>query len=182
MNRAITVFGLLVMLAGCATVPRGLAPVGDFDARRYLGTWYEIARLDHSFERDLTHVRATYSPMADGRIEVVNRGYDSRVKSWQEIRGTARLAGEPELGSLLVSFFPPFEAGYHVIALDRQAYRWAIVAGPNRKFLWVLSRTPRIDPALRGKLWHIVEEAGYDPGLLIKVPQDRPPPVTPPSA
>ena len=87
---------LALWLVGCAIdPPPGVKPVSDCDLDRYLGHWYEIARLDHSFERDLTHVRATYSAMADGRIEVVNRGYDSRVKSWQEIRGTARLAGRP---------------------------------------------------------------------------------------
>lgn len=179
MIRLLSVIGLALFLISCASVPRGLTPVGDFDSRRYLGTWYEIARFDHSFERGLTHVRATYAAMPDGRIEVLNSGFDTGKKSWREIRGTARMAGELEKGSLLVSFFPPFESGYHVIALDRQSYRWAIVAGPNRKFLWLLSRTPSIDARLRAKLWHLVEEAGYDPALLIEVPQNDTPPFTP---
>jgi apolipoprotein D and lipocalin family protein len=166
---------LLFFVGGCASPPEGLSPVSGFDPSRYLGTWYEIARYDHSFERGLTHVSATYSERPDGRIEVLNRGYDSGKSAWRDIRGTARLAGDEDTGSLLVSFFPPFEAGYHVIALDRTGYQWAVVAGPNRKFLWLLSRTPEIGAATRAKLLRIVEESGYDPDLLIDVPQDAPP-------
>jgi apolipoprotein D and lipocalin family protein len=167
---------LLFLQGGCASPPEGLSPVSGFDASRYLGTWYEIARYDHSFERGLTHAWAHYSMGGKGKIQVVNYGYDPEKETWREIRGTARLAGDPDRGSLLVTFFPPFEAGYHVIALDREKYRWAVVAGPNRKYLWLLARTRKIDGPTRAKLVKLVEEAGYDPDGLIWVPQDSPPP------
>lgn len=162
--------------AGCASAPKGLSPVSGFEAGRYLGTWYEIGRYDHGFERGLTHVTATYSRRPDGRIEVLNRGYDSEEGRWSEIRGTARLKDAAgETGSLLVTFFPPFEAGYHIIALDRRAYRWAVVTGPNRKFLWLLARTPSIDARTRAAMMRVVTESGYDPERIIEVPQASPP-------
>lgn len=169
---------VVLTLAGCATTPpAGLSAVTGFQPERYLGTWYEIARYDHRFERGLTHVSATYTKGADGRIQVLNRGYDTGAGRWQEIRGTARLqSADGGTGSLLVTFFPPFEAGYHVIALDQAGYRWAVVAGPNRDYLWLLSRTPRISAATRATLLRAVTGAGYDLEKLIDVPQDSPPP------
>ena len=164
-------------VAGCASGPPvGVSPVGSFDSERYLGTWYEIARFDHGFERELSHVSATYSKRADGKIEVVNRGYHTGKRSWQEITGSARLSGDPETASLMVSFFPPFESGYHVFELDRRNYQWALVAGANRDYLWILSRKPEIAPSLRRSLEEKVAAAGYDPEKLIDVAQADPPP------
>lgn len=179
-SRLVPGFGGLILavatvVSGCASVPSGMKPVTSFQPEKYLGRWYEIARMDHSFERHLTHVSATYTELPGERIEVVNRGYDTNAGRWKEIRGKAKPAGDPETGSLLVSFFPPFSAGYHVFALDRQDYQWALVAGPNRKYLWVLSRRPSLSPSLKQKLYHLAAEAGYDTGSLISVPQTSPP-------
>ncbi|MCB1233201.1 MAG: lipocalin family protein [Verrucomicrobiae bacterium] len=171
--------GVCLAVAGCASPPPGVTPVETFDADRYLGQWYEIARLDHGFERDLTHVTATYSALPDGGIEVLNRGYDTKKEKWQEIRGKARAAGEPSTGSLEVSFFPPFAGGYHVIALDRSAYQWAVVSGPTRNYLWILSRTPEMDKALETRLYSIARENGYAVDELIEVPQTERPPGEP---
>ena len=182
MTRAATCLSAALALClaiGCASSPpAGISPVESFDGDRYLGTWYEIARLDHGFERNLTHVSATYSEKPDGTIEVVNRGYDTKKEAWQEITGSARFAGDPETGSLMVTFFPPFESGYHVFALDRKAYQWAVVAGANRDYLWILSRKPTLSGSVRRSLDEAIAEAGYDPADLIEVPQDSPPPRT----
>ncbi|MCB1077726.1 MAG: lipocalin family protein [Verrucomicrobiae bacterium] len=166
----------IVFLASCASPPRGLSPVTGFDTQRYLGKWYEIARYDHSFERGLTHVSANYSLRPDGKIEVWNQGYGAPAGAWKDIRGSAKSVGKDGEGSLLVTFFPPFGAGYHVIALDQVSYQWAVVAGPNRRYLWLLSRKLEISPGLRSKLDAIVEDAGYEPKRLIEVPQSNPPP------
>ncbi len=138
MSRYITL--LLALLGGCTGVPDGLTPVDNFDVNRYLGTWYEIARLDHRFERGLEQVSAHYSLNPDGSIKVINRGYDPEQRQWQEAEGTAKFVGEPTRGQLKVSFFGPFYGGYNVLQLAPD-YRYALVSGPDRDYLWILART-----------------------------------------
>ena len=130
-------------LGGCASVPEGLQPVTGFQADRYLGTWYEIARLDHSFERGLSKVTAEYSRRDDGSIQVVNRGYDARRGKWREARAVARFNGPTDVASLKVTFFWPFSGTYNVIVLDQQAYNYEITSGfwPGRSTLIQLFRT-----------------------------------------
>jgi len=139
---------MLVLLAGCTGVPDGIAPVGDFDLERYLGTWYEIARLDHGFERGLSRVTASYSLREDGGVSVVNRGYDSESAEWKEAVGKAFPNGGPGVGRLKVSFFGPFYGGYNIIALDHVGYQYSMVCGPNRSYLWILARTPDLPASL----------------------------------
>jgi len=158
----------LLALAGCGQAPDGVEPVTGFDAARYLGTWYEVARLDHSFERGLSHVTATYAARDDGGIDVLNRGYEAGKGEWSEARGRARFVGPRDVGALEVSFFGPFYGGYNVIDLD-PAYSIALVAGPNRSYLWILSRQP--DPA-REDVERVVARAralGFDTDALIYV-------------
>ena len=131
---------LLALLGGCTGVPDGLTPVDNFDANRYLGTWYEIARLDHRFERGLEQVSAHYSLNPDGSIKVINRGYDPEQRQWQQAEGTAKFVGEPTIGQLKVSFFGPFYGGYNVLQLAPD-YRYALISGPDRDYLWVLARS-----------------------------------------
>ena len=115
----------LGVLSACSTTPpEGMAAVTPFDIQRYVGKWYEIARLDHSFERGLSDVSATYRQQDDGSVEVLNRGYDSTRGEWRQAVGRAVFTGEPTRASLKVSFFGPFYGGYHVVALDQQNYRW----------------------------------------------------------
>lgn len=131
---------LLALLGGCTGVPDGLTPVDNFDANRYLGTWYEIARLDHRFERGLEQVSAHYSLNLDGSIKVINRGYDPEQRQWQQAEGTAKFVGEPTIGQLKVSFFGPFYGGYNVLQLAPD-YRYALISGPDRDYLWILARS-----------------------------------------
>lgn len=160
-------------LIGCSTgVPDGLAAVTPFEIARYEGRWYEIARLDHSFERGLSDVSAAYLRQSDGSVRVVNRGYDARKGEWREAVGKARFIGSPDTASLKVSFFGPFYGGYHVIALD-PGYQWALVAGADRSYLWILSRTKALAPAVREDLVARARNAGFATDKLIWVTHER---------
>jgi len=158
-------------LAACAHAPpAGVMPIAGFELERYLGRWVEIARLDHSFERGLTNVSANYSRRDDGGIEVVNRGFDPSSGRWRDATGRAYLLGSPQIASLKVSFFGPFYGGYHVVDLDRAGYRWALVIGPSRDYLWILAREPNLPVAVREHLLGTIRALGIDPDKLIWVP------------
>lgn len=160
---------LAMLLAGCTGAPEGVQPVSGFQLDRYLGTWYEIARLDHRFERGLSNVTATYSVRDDGGVKVINRGYNTEDEEWDEAEGKAYFVGDKDVGQLKVSFFGPFYGGYNVIALDKDGYQYSMVAGPDRSYLWILSRTPEMDPALLGSLIAKAEELGFPTDDLIRV-------------
>ncbi|MFZ0243961.1 MAG: lipocalin family protein [Desulfobacterales bacterium] len=163
-----------LMIAGCTGVPTGLRPVTDFKPERYLGKWYEIARLDHRFEENLSNVSARYYRKDDGGIGVVNRGYNEKSGQWEEIEGTASFIKDDSVGSLKVSFFGPFYGGYHIIALDRPSYGYAMVAGPNRSYLWILSRDKTLDQKVLDELVAMADGWDFDTAGLIYVDQDRP--------
>jgi len=171
------VLGLLILVAttilGCTSVPKGLAPVSEFDGERYMGRWYEIARLDHSFERNLSNVSAMYTAKEKKEIAVLNRGYNEKTGEWKEIEGKARFLGSEAVGSLKVSFFGPFYGGYHVIALDKKNYNYAMVSGPSLSYLWILSRTTTLDEAIYSKLVDKAAALGFDTTELIRVKHDR---------
>lgn len=160
-------------LAGCTGIPEGIEPVEGFELDRYLGTWYEIARLDHSFERGLTNVTAHYSIRDGGGVAVSNRGFDTGKGEWDEAEGKAYFVDDPDVGRLKVSFFGPFYGAYNVFVLDRDDYGYAVVAGPNRSYLWILARTPDIGDALRDELVAKAANAGFATDELIFVEHDR---------
>ena len=162
----------LALLAGCGQIPDGVEAVGGFDAERYLGRWYEIARLDHSFERGLDSISATYTARADGGIDVLNRGYDRAAGEWREARGRARFVGPRDVAMLEVSFFGPFYGGYNVVALDPD-YQLALVAGPTRKYLWILARQPDPPREAVERLVKRAGELGFDTGALVWVRHDQ---------
>lgn len=161
---------LLLMLSGCTGIPEGITPVTGFDKQRYLGTWYEIARLDHSFERGLEQVTAQYSLREDGGIKVVNRGYHTEKAEWNEAEGKAYFVSDTDVGHLKVSFFGPFYASYVVMALDPE-YQWAIVTGPNRDYLWFLTREPKPSDTLIARMTQIAKDADFPVDALIYVNQ-----------
>jgi len=169
---AMASLGLLASTqAGCTGAPDGVEPVSGFELQRYLGTWYEIARLDHSFERGLSQVTAEYSMRDDGGVRVVNRGYDAVRGEWQEAVGKAYFTGESDVGQLKVSFFGPFYGGYNILELDKSEYRYSLVAGPNRDYLWILSRTPQMDESNVERLVGIAADLGFATDTLIFVDQ-----------
>ncbi|MCR9093032.1 MAG: lipocalin family protein [bacterium] len=164
---------VLFALAGCTGTPDGVRAVEDFELDRYLGTWFEIARLDHPFERGLTEVTAEYRPREDGGIEVVNSGFDPEEGERRSAVGKAFFVGDPSVGMLKVSFFGPFYGGYNVIALDTRNYCWSMVAGPNRSYLWILGRTPDLDPTIVARLESEARGLGFPVDELIRVEHVR---------
>lgn len=162
-----------LVLAGCATAPpEGITSVTPFDAARYTGKWYEIARLDHSFERGLSDVSARYRQQADGSIEVINRGFDAQKNDWREVVGRALFIGDTNRASLKVSFFGPFYGGYHVVRLDPD-YRWAMVVGPSRDYLWILARDKQLAPEVRDQLIRDAQVLGLPTDKLVWVTHSR---------
>ena len=158
-----------IFVAACTGAPEGVEPVSGFELNRYLGTWYEIARLDHRFERGLSNVTATYSLRDDGGVRVINRGYDAEDGEWNEAEGKAYFVGDEDTGQLKVSFFGPFYGGYNIIELDKEGYRYSMVAGPDRSYLWILSREPDLDDAVLERLLAKAGELGFPLGELIMV-------------
>lgn len=143
------------------------AAVCDVDVERYVGTWYEIARFNHIFERNLDHVTATYSLLTPSKIRVINRGIkNGKMKKAQ---GRAYIQDEKCLGNLLVSFFPFVKSLYRIIKLEEN-YQYAIVTS-GEHYLWILARTPIMEDKLYQSLLDYLSDCGYDVGQLIKVKQ-----------
>jgi apolipoprotein D and lipocalin family protein len=161
--------GLLAL--GCVRLPERITPVKPFEVGRYLGQWYEIARLDHSFERGLTQVSATYSLREDGGLAVLNRGWSAKDGAWKTATGKAYFVRDPKEGYLKVSFFGPFYGSYVIFHLDQKDYRYALVAGPDKSYLWLLARTPTLDAALQRRLIAEAAALGFDTSRLILVEQ-----------
>lgn len=166
-----SLFALLVLISGCTGIPDNVSPVSGFDVDRYLGTWYEIARLDHSFERGLEQVSAEYSLRGDGGIRVVNQGYDRAKQRWERAEGKAYSIGDRDIGRLKVSFFGPFYGGYNIIDLYHESYQYALVSGPNTSYLWILARQPQLDSSIIKRLLAKASGLGFDTSRMIFVGQ-----------
>ena len=168
-------FGVIgLVLAGCTGVPDGVETIDGFALQRYLGTWYEIARLDHRFERGLSRVTASYSLREDGGISVRNRGFDAVRGEWDEAFGKAYFVDAPDKGRLKVSFFGPFYGGYNIIELDKKGYEYSMVTGPNRSYLWILARGPRLEEATLDSLVDKAKGLGFSTDELIFVEHGQP--------
>ncbi|MBU3068798.1 lipocalin family protein [Aestuariicella sp. G3-2] len=162
---------LVLSLSGCLGMPESVKPVSQFELDRYLGKWYEIARLDHSFERGLSRVTAEYSVRDDGGVRVVNRGFSAEEQAWDEAEGKAYFVDKDSEGYLKVSFFGPFYGSYVVFELERENYSYAFVSGPNNDYLWFLSRTPTVSPDVITKFETMAKARGFDTRELIYVDQ-----------
>jgi apolipoprotein D and lipocalin family protein len=164
-----TLIVLLLFLTGCVGIPENVKPVDDFRLEKYLGKWYEIARLDHSFERGLSQVTAEYSQRDDGGVRVLNRGYSEKEKTWKEAEGKAYFVQSPDQGYFKVSFFGPFYGSYIIIDLDQENYQYSLVSGQNKSFLWILARATEITDDIRKRLMQKAEGLGFDTSKLILV-------------
>lgn len=162
---------LSMLLTACTGLPEGVQPVRPFYAKRYLGTWYEIARLDHSFERGLEQVSAHYSLREDGGIRVLNRGYSAEEGEWKTAEGKAYPMGAADEGYFKVSFFGPFYGAYGIFELDQQDYQYAFVSGYSTDYLWLLARTPTVSPALIERFREEAAKRGFATDQLILVRQ-----------
>jgi len=163
----------VLLLTGCIGVPQGIKPVDNFVLEKYLGKWYEIARLDHSFERGLTRVTAEYNLRPDGSVRVLNRGYAQKEGQWKEAQGKAYFAGSSDQGFLKVSFFGPFYGSYIIFDLDPKNYSYALVCGPERSYFWLLARSPLIDEKIKKRLISKASELGFATEKLIYVRHDE---------
>ena len=152
----------------CSMIPPKAVAVSSFNKEKYLGKWYEIARMDFRFERNLNNTTANYSLNPDGSIKVDNRGYNFKTNEWKQAIGKAKFAGNENIARLKVSFFGPFYGGYNVIALDKD-YKYALVAGKNLKYLWILSRETTIPERVKQSYLKIADELGYQTASLIWV-------------
>lgn len=171
--RMLLVLVIIGTLLGCVAATPALAmidrtTVADFDLHRFLGHWYEIARYDHRFERNLEAVEAIYTLRDDGIIEVVNRGIDTRTGRLKEHKGKAKTTTTP--GLLRVSFFLFAYSDYNVLAVSPD-YRWAIIGSRSEKYLWILARTPHLSAPVLAEILRLVEEKGYPTAPLIFVEQ-----------
>jgi len=153
---------------GCMELTEGVTAVEGFELEKYLGKWYEIARLDHPFERGLQQVTAEYDLREDGGVRVTNRGFSTKKGEWQDAQGKAYFVGATDVGHLKVSFFGPFYGSYGVFELAED-YQYAFVASSSKKYLWFLSRTPQVSPELKAEFVEKVKQIGYDADALIFV-------------
>jgi apolipoprotein D and lipocalin family protein len=166
-------FALLLSLSGCLEVPENIKPVEGVDLNRYLGKWYEIVRLDHSFESGVSQVTATYSIRPeDGGIKVVNQGFVDASKKWKVATGRAYPVGSPTTGHLRVSFFGPFFGSYVIVDLDQENYQYTMITGSDRSYFWILSRTPQMDPEVVKRLVAKAEALGFETKRFLYVNQD----------
>jgi len=171
--KTLMMVALLTGLGACAGTPTNLTPVSSFEESRYLGTWYEIARLDHGFERGLSNVTANYSLRDDGKIKVLNRGWSDKKQKWKDATGKAKFEGSRDIAHLKVSFFGPFYGDYIVFDLDKEDYDFAFVGGPTDKYLWLLGRTPEIDAGVKQRFIETAGKQGYDTDALLWVDQSK---------
>ena len=174
-NKILTVafsIALIALLHSCASIPKRAKAVKNFDVDEYLGTWYEIARFDSRFEKDLDNVSAQYSLNENGNVIVLNSGYNHNKQEWKKADGLAKFRGDKNVAKLKVSFFCPFYSAYNVVALDKN-YQYALVAGKNLKYLWILSRTKNVPKEVKTNYLEIAEGIGYDTSKLIWLEHDR---------
>lgn len=152
----------------CANIPEGAIAVKPFDSERYLGKWFEIARFDFRFERGLNNTTAYYSMNQDGSIRVENRGFDYTKKIWKKAVGKAKFVTTSDEARLKVSFFGPFYGSYNVIALDSN-YRYALIAGSDLSYLWILSRETTLPEDVKQNYLDLAKKIGFEVNNLIWV-------------
>lgn len=164
----------VVLLNSCSskTIPEKAKAVDHFDKEKYLGKWYEIARLDFKYERGLNNTTAEYSMKDNGMIKVDNKGYDYKKKEWKQSIGKAKFVGDETIAMLKVSFFGPFYGGYNVIAIDKD-YKYALIAGSSLEYLWILSREASIPEEIKDDYLKKAQDIGYNTANLIWVEHNK---------
>jgi len=172
-NNSTLVFGVMMCLfISCKTIPEKATAVSSFDKSKYLGKWFEIARLDFKFERNLNNTTAEYSLKDNGLIKVDNKGFNVKTNEWKQSVGKAKFAEDENVAKLRVSFFGPFYSGYNVIAIDKD-YQYALIAGESLDYMWILSRKTTIPDEIRQNYLKIAKEIGYKTEDLIWVKHDK---------
>jgi apolipoprotein D and lipocalin family protein len=173
----ISIFVIVTILAAglaCrgAEAMSGMPPlrtVASVDLRRYAGIWYEIARYPNRFQKGCLGSSASYSLREDGEIDVVNSCRDAEDGRIRRVKGRAWVVDSATNARLKVSFFWPFRGDYWIIGLGPE-YEYAVVGTPNRKYLWVLSRTTAMDDTLYTAIMERVKSLGFDPERVVREP------------
>ncbi|MEQ1557804.1 MAG: lipocalin family protein [Methyloglobulus sp.] len=163
----VILFLLSLLLISCVGIPEGIEPTTNFEVNRYLGKWYEIARLENRFEQGLDKITAEYSLRDDGGLAVINSGIKVDTGKRDSVEGKAYFTGSSDVGSLKVSFFGPFYGAYNIIALDKEHYSFVMITGSDRDYLWILSRTPKLDEAVLKNLVSKAKGLGFETDKLI---------------
>ncbi len=158
--------GTLLYFRNRQNIPPKAITIKNFRPEKYTGKWYEIARIDFRYERNMDNTTAEYSLNKNGSITVVNSGYNYKKQKFTTARGIARFVNLPNEGMLKVSFFGPFYAGYNIIAIDRK-YRYALVAGRNLNYLWILSRETTIPEDIKESYLQQARSIGYNTDRLV---------------
>lgn len=158
---------LTLWISGCVSIPQNIEPINGFELNKYLGKWYEIARLDHSFERGLDNVTAEYFLRDDGGVKVINKGFSMVENKWKTAEGKAYFVRDPQEGYLKVSFFGPFYGAYIVFELDKENYQYTFVTSYDKSYLWLLARTPTVRDALLDRFVQRAAELGFETDKLI---------------
>lgn len=162
-----------LLITACATtLDPDVVPVSNFKADKYLGQWYEIARIENRFEKGLSQVTANYSYREDGAIKVVNRGYNDKKEKWEEATGKAYFVGDESTGHLKVSFFGPIYGPYVVFDLDEN-YQNSFVTNHNKKYLWFLSRNANVSTEMKEKFINKINMMGFETQNLVWVDQTK---------
>jgi apolipoprotein D and lipocalin family protein len=168
----ILTFIIMNIFYSCASIPKGAVAVQPFVKDKYLGKWYEIARFDFKFERNLNNTTAEYSLKENGAIKVDNKGYNTKKGKWSQAIGKAKFVKENSIAMLKVSFFGPFYGGYNVIAIDPE-YKYALVSGSSLKYLWILSRSTSIPDKIKNEYLKVAQEIGYNTSDLLWIEHDK---------
>ena len=172
--RNLLIAATTLLLTACTGIPDGIRAIDEFQINQYLGTWYEIARLDHSFERGLSNVTAEYTLKDDGGVKVINKGYSKEKKAWKTAEGKAYFVGDKNTGHLKVSFFGPFYGSYIIFKLDKPGYQYAYIASYSKDYLWLLARTPTVSEAILNDFITTSRSLGFNTNELIFVEQASP--------
>ncbi len=160
---------IALVITGCVKIPEGIKPVNEFELERYLGKWYEIARLNNSFEDGLENVTAEYSLRSDGVLRVVNKGFLEEKNKWKTAEAKAYFVNEKDSGFLKVSFFGPFHGSYIIFELDKENYQYAFVTSSSKSYLWLLARTQTVNQAVIDRFIKISKEKGFDTDSILFV-------------
>lgn len=167
MKKTLVFMSMIILLFSCGSTEE-LATVEKVDLQKYAGTWYEIAKLPNTFEKNLSCISATYTLKENGKINVLNQGYNTKKGTWKDITGTAWVP-DPEIpGQLKVRFFWPFSGDYYIISLADD-YSYALVGDPSRKYLWILSRNQDLSDSVYSNLLAIAKDKGFDVDAVEKV-------------
>ncbi len=162
----------IILLQSCAVKSRNVAAIKDFKSDEYLGKWYEIARFDYSFEKNLNNTTAEYSLNPDGSIKVINKGFNYKKNEWTSAKGKAKFVGKRTEAKLKVSFFGPFYGAYNIVAIDKK-YQNALIYGNSTKYIWLLCREPKMNGESKQAFLEKAKQDGYDVSKLIWVKHDK---------